>query len=587
MEQTWYADTDGDGFGVDDDTIISCEQPEGYAAVSGDNCPDIANADQADFDNDGLGDVCDDDADDDGVLSDEDCNDLDPSVGADGQTWYADADEDGFGIEETTVVACAQPEGYAAEPGDCDDGDASVYPGAPEIANDGIDQDCDGEDLVVDSPISSLTLVNSMTDADIRELGTNSTVDVSVDGANLNIRANTNTAVGSVVFTIDGNNFRTENVAPYALAGADAGDYRNWNFNVPDVVEVCAIPYSGPKGTGEAGEPFCVTITIIENTGPSNEPPVIMLPATDDINYWGEAISLQVKAMDPDMDQLTYSATGFPPSLSIDPNTGLISGVLDLENEFGSSTGFTANIQVSDGQLIDDGDIEFFILHPGVDSFTLIDTDTDAPVPGFDPMPDGTTLDLTTLPANLSIRANTSIPEVNGGAVIFTVNGSKARTENVAPYALKGDKPVGDYDPYNFVPGSYTLAAGIYSGFSGSGGFSFNGDLTINFTVVNGLPPAMNPGDMNRGDVTAFEAMAYPNPFSDQTTIRIASPEQMKAHIVVYNMTGRLVMEETRTINPGHSEQTINLSGEAEGAYLVRIINEKGDVQGNVRIMKK
>ena len=31
---------------------------------------------------------------------------------------------------------------------DCDDTEASVYPGAPEVADDGIDQDCDGEDLV-------------------------------------------------------------------------------------------------------------------------------------------------------------------------------------------------------------------------------------------------------------------------------------------------------------------------------------------------------------------------------------------------------------------------------------------------------
>ncbi|MGA1843942.1 MAG: S8 family serine peptidase [bacterium] len=38
---------------------------------------------------------------------------------------------------------------YMAGGLDCDDHDPAVYPGAPEIANDGIDQDCDGEDLVL------------------------------------------------------------------------------------------------------------------------------------------------------------------------------------------------------------------------------------------------------------------------------------------------------------------------------------------------------------------------------------------------------------------------------------------------------
>ena len=37
-----------------------------------DNCPNTANADQADFDNDGIGDVCDDDIDGDGVLNADD-----------------------------------------------------------------------------------------------------------------------------------------------------------------------------------------------------------------------------------------------------------------------------------------------------------------------------------------------------------------------------------------------------------------------------------------------------------------------------------------------------------------------------------
>ena len=50
--------------------------------------------------------------------------------------------------EECQACACgedADGDGYSAEQGDCDDGDASVYPRAEEICGDGIDQDCSGD----------------------------------------------------------------------------------------------------------------------------------------------------------------------------------------------------------------------------------------------------------------------------------------------------------------------------------------------------------------------------------------------------------------------------------------------------------
>ncbi len=89
------------------------------------------------------------DNDSDGYAAGVDCDDSDSSI-TDSITFYLDSDGDGYGVEDSTAGGCTAPTGYAAysDAGyDCDDTSPQTYPGAAEIGDDGIDEDCDGEEV--------------------------------------------------------------------------------------------------------------------------------------------------------------------------------------------------------------------------------------------------------------------------------------------------------------------------------------------------------------------------------------------------------------------------------------------------------
>ena len=100
---------------------------------------------------------------------------------------------------------------------------------------------------------------------------------------------------------------------------------------------------------------------------------------------------------------------------------------------------------------------------PAVTSLRLMNADTNQPIAGYDPLPNGATLDLASLPtSNLNIRANTSPATI--GSVRFALDGNSAyATETILPYALAGDSS-GNYNAWTPAVGSHSLTATPYSG---------------------------------------------------------------------------------------------------------------------------
>ncbi|MBU1492463.1 MAG: putative Ig domain-containing protein, partial [Actinobacteria bacterium] len=171
--------------------------------------------------------------------------------------------------------------------------------------------------------------------------------------------------------------------------------------------------------TAAPGSPYAVQVTATDDYGvasgdtftwtitDTNEAPSVVNPGNRSNNE-NQIVTFVVAGSDPDGDSLTWSATGLPDGLTIDPASGVISGTLS----YVSAGVHAVTVRATDpGLLFDEAGFTWTVadvnqgpqvVHPG--SQTVAEGDAVSMVmTAIDPDGDGFTWSATGLPAGLSI----------------------------------------------------------------------------------------------------------------------------------------------------------------------------------------
>ncbi|MCB0840753.1 MAG: T9SS type A sorting domain-containing protein, partial [Bacteroidetes bacterium] len=133
----------------------------------------------------------------------------------------------------------------------------------------------------------------------------------------------------------------------------------------------------------------------------------------------------------------------------------------------------------------------------------------------------------------------------------------------------------GDYNPYTYTPGTYTVSATPYDRRNGKGN---KGEKhTITFTVI----------DSNSGvrvAETTQDMKIYPNPAQTKFNLELEGLSAGELIINLYNLNGELVKQHSvQTLGGTHTE-TINLLDLPAGMYIVRVRN--GDMIRTEKVVK-
>ncbi len=369
-------------------------------------------------------------------------------------------------------------------------------------------------------PIAGFNPIKEGAEINLSDLPTN----------NINIRANLNpTIVGSVKMTLDGVHV-TENISPYDFYGNGSGSLSVGQHTIS------ATPYTLSQGNGDKGTSLTINFSVVDNSQPKDEEPK---PTSQEVVSFslmnmvtGQAIAGYesiAEGMVIDLNNLPTSKLNLQANLNptiVGSVKMTLNGATVTENiaPYAFYGDGSSNLSVGQHSISatpytlgqGNGDkgialtVNFSVVNNNdkpkdeepkptsqeVVSFSLMNMVSGQPIAGFDPITEGTVIDLNSLPTSkLNLQANLNQTVV--GSVKMTLNGATV-TENIVPYAFYGN------GSGSLSVGQHTISATPYT--LGQGGGEQGVSLEINFSVVNNSnePPAPQP---DKQTVESFSLM--------------------------------------------------------------------------------
>jgi len=388
--------------------------------------------------------------------------------------------------------------------------------------------------------ITSYTLVNADTGQDLFDLTEGQVLDLSKLPARLGVRANpAPTNVASIKFGYDETpgkfnaQYKIESLLPYALF-ADSANGTKYNpgiFNIGSHTLV-GTPYAGASATGIVGTSNTLHFSVIKSPPPTQGSVVFTLVNADTgadiqtlnpgatLNLANLPAHLSVRA-NPTVGNVGSVRFGYdansnfrtdssaPFSMNGDNGSGSVYTPVDFTNGSHTLTGTLFTGSSGGGSNIGSSSVQFTVTNgvtppdSGAVTLTLVNADTGADIM---PITEGMTLDLTTLPANLSVRGNPTIAGTKSMKFGYDLTtgsfNANFHVESTAPYSLNGDTTT-KYTPVKFNAGNHTLTATIYNNTGATG--TTLGSSTVHFTVGGTVQPPPGNGVTN---ITLLNATA-------------------------------------------------------------------------------